>query len=82
MATLEMVPLRRTLPTGRVTLRFPQPPINPTGELALMLELELQAVAAAGPTGTTPATTPKVADTVRRTDDSGETPARKGGEAR
>jgi hypothetical protein len=86
MATLEMVPLRRTLPTGRVTLRFAQPPINPTGDLALLLQLELDAAAAARQAGTNPATTtgstPKVAVTAHRADETGETSARKGGEAR
>jgi hypothetical protein len=93
MATLEMVPLRRTLPTGRVTLRFAQPPINPTGDLAVLLQLELDAEAAAREartttgttstsTGSTTGTTPKVAVTAHRADPTGETSARKGGEAR
>jgi hypothetical protein len=57
MVTLEMVPLRSTLPTGRVTLRHAVPAFNPVlpGDLMTRIEDVLAAHdAAAHETTTTP----------------------------
>jgi len=40
MVTLEMVPLRSTLPTGRVTLRHAVPAFNPVLPVDLMTRIE------------------------------------------
>jgi hypothetical protein len=40
MVTLEMVPLRSTLPTGRVTLRHAVPAFNPVHPVDLMTRIE------------------------------------------
>jgi len=70
MATLEMVHLRSTMPySGRVTLRHSVPIIMPAGSVDLRVDA-----------GTETSTTPQV-DARPQTAD-GETPARKGGEAR
>ena len=70
MATLEMVHLRSTMPySGRVTLRHSVPIIMPAGAVDLRVDA-----------GTETSTTPQV-DARPQTAD-GETPARKGGEAR
>jgi hypothetical protein len=75
MVTLEMVPLRSTLPTGRVTLRHAMPAFNPVIPDDLMTRIE--DVLAAHETSTTPQVGP-----------SGESPAEpettagKGGGAR
>lgn len=77
MATLEMVRLRSTLPTGRMTLRHAVPVLNPQQPEDLMTRID-EALAAYETT-----TTPKVAGTARQTPaESGETAARKGGQAR
>jgi len=52
MVTLEMVPLRSTLPTGRVTLRHVVPAFNPVLPDDLMIWIE--DVLAAHETSTTP----------------------------
>lgn len=52
MVTLEMVPLRSTLPTGRVTLRHAVPAFNPVLPDDLMTRIE--DVLAAHETTTTP----------------------------
>jgi hypothetical protein len=71
MATLEMVHLRSTMPySGRVTLRHSVPIIMPAGAVDLRVD----------GSGTETSTTPQV-DARPQTAD-GETPARKGGEAR
>lgn len=74
MVTLEMVPLRSTLPTGRVTLRHAVPAFNPVLPDDLMTRIE--DVLAAHETTTT---TPQVGG-----DESpeAETTAGKGGGAR
>jgi hypothetical protein len=79
MVTLEMVPLRSTLPTGRVTLRHAVPPFNPvlpddlmTGDLMTRIEDVLAAYETT--------TTPQVAPAGESPD--AETAAGKGGGAR
>jgi hypothetical protein len=77
MATLEMVPLRSMLPTGRVTLRHSVPVLNPAQPEDLMRRID-EVLAAQETT-----TTPKVAGTAREIPaEQAETPARKGGQAR
>ncbi len=76
MATLEMVPLRSTLPTGRVTLRHPVPVLNPARPDDLMSRID-EVLAAHETTAT-----PKVAPADENVRTSGETAARKGGSAR
>jgi hypothetical protein len=77
MATLEMVPLRSKMPTGRMTLRHVSPVINPVAPLDLIAENFLDDDSSRGTRESS--TTPKVA---RADDGAGETTARKGGEAR
>ena len=76
MATLEMVPLRSTLPTGRMTLRHPVPVFNPARPDDLMSRID-EVLAAHDST-----TTPKVAPGDGNSRPGGETAARKGGSAR
>jgi hypothetical protein len=57
MVTLEMVPLRSTLPTGRVTLRHTVPAFNPVLPDDLMTRIE--DVLAAHETTTTPQVGPE-----------------------
>jgi hypothetical protein len=57
MVTLEMVPLRSTLPTGRVTLRHAVPTFNPVLPDDLMTRIEN--VLAAHETTTTPQVGPE-----------------------
>ncbi len=75
MVTLEMVPLRSTLPTGRVTLRHAVPAFNPVLPDDLMTRIE--DVLAAHET----TTTPQVGPTDAQASDA-ETAAGKGGGAR
>ncbi len=75
MVTLEMVPLRSTLPTGRVTLRHAVPAFNPVLPDDLMTRIE--DVLAAHET----TTTPQVGPTDAKASDA-ETAAGKGGGAR
>jgi hypothetical protein len=77
MATLELVPLRSKLPTGRATLRYAVPAFNSVLDLPADLRVE-PAVEAEDQSSTTP----EVAEGVRQADPAGETGARKGGEAR
>jgi hypothetical protein len=82
MATLEMVPLRSSLPTGLLTLRNATPAMNPAGRLELLLDDAQSAFpqeATASETGTTPKV-PAPAESSSAVE--GETTARKGGEAR
>jgi hypothetical protein len=74
MVTLEMVPLRSTLPTGRVTLRHAVPAFNPVLPDDLMTRIE--DVLAAHETTTTPQVAP-AGDSP-----DAETAAGKGGGAR
>lgn len=76
MATLEMVPLRSTLPTGRVTLRHAVPVLNPARPDDLMSRID-DVLAAHETTAT-----PKVAAGDEGTLTGVETAARKGGSAR
>jgi|1185.fasta_scaffold700601_2 hypothetical protein len=74
MATLEMVPLRSTMPfTGRVTLRY----ALPTVKIDVPADLTIDKGAAPLPRITT---TPQVEEP--QDEAALETPARKGGEAR
>jgi hypothetical protein len=74
MVTLEMVPLRSTLPTGRVTLRHQVPAFNPVLPDDLMTRIE--DVLAAHETTTTPQVGPE------GDSPEAETTAGKGGGAR
>ena len=76
MATLEMVPLRSMLPTGRMTLRHAVPVLNPIRPDDLMTRID-DVLAAQENT-----TTPKVGQAGAETARVDETPARKGGTAR
>ncbi len=72
-AALEAVPLRSTLPTGRMTMRYQMP----------MWDDAAYERRATVPTTATTSTTPKVSvATSVPVDVPGETAARKGGEAR
>ncbi len=78
MATLEMVPLRSTMPfTGRVTLRFALPTVKIDVPAELQIDHQIHKGAAPLPRITT---TPQVE--APRTEAALETAARKGGEAR
>ena len=73
-AALEAVPLRSTLPTGRLTMRY---------QIPSYYSPELHGDVLARRTLVTTSTTPKVPEsTAVAADVDGETAARKGGEAR
>jgi hypothetical protein len=81
MAVLELVPLRSTLPTGRMTLRHSIPVFNP-----VLADLDLDVVVD-GPAGplTDQHDDQHLDTTTSQVDEptgDGETTARKGGEAR
>jgi hypothetical protein len=76
MATLEMVPLRSSLPTGRLTLRHAVPVFNPARPDDLMTRID-DVLAAHETTAT-----PKVGPDGTSVESVGETTARKGGSAR
>ena len=84
MVTLEMVPLRSTLPTGRVTLRHAVPAFNPAFPDELMprdLMTRIENVLAAHETAAhETSTTPQVGQAGE--DPQAETTAGKGGGAR
>jgi hypothetical protein len=80
MATLEMVQLRSSLPTGRLTLRFATPSVSPRAPLDSLGD-EFEALLEQTSRGSETITTPQVA-TVGSPTGVGETAARKGGDAR
>jgi hypothetical protein len=79
MVTLEMVPLRSTLPTGRVTLRHAMPAFNPVLPDDLMTRIE-DVLAAHDTAAHETTTTPQVGPDGEEPD--AETTAGKGGGAR
>lgn len=79
MVTLEMVPLRSTLPTGRVTLRHTVPAFNPVLPDDLMTRIE-NVLAAHDTAAHETTTTPQVGPEGERPE--AETTVGKGGGAR
>jgi len=79
MVTLEMVPLRSTLPTGRVTLRHTVPAFNPVLPDDLMTRIEA-VLAAHDAAAHETITTPQVGPEGERPE--AETTVGKGGGAR
>ena len=83
MTTLEMVPLRSTLPTGLMTLRFAVPAINAFPAQGTVPELDLDRVDLGGADSGTERTTTNATDSTTTPQvATSETTAGKGGTAR